>query len=36
MTTVVDPHGGMIRPVVPQTPEGCGECLRLGALWVRR
>ena len=34
MTTVVDPHVVMIRPVVPQTPGGCGECLRLGTPWV--
>jgi uncharacterized UBP type Zn finger protein len=29
MTVVSDPHVVMIRPVVPQTPEGCAECLRL-------
>jgi uncharacterized UBP type Zn finger protein len=34
MTVVSDPHVVMIRPVVPQTPEGCAECLRLGSPWV--
>ncbi|HEY0534370.1 MAG TPA: UBP-type zinc finger domain-containing protein [Actinoplanes sp.] len=34
MTTVSDPHVFMIRPVVPQTPQGCAECLSLGTAWV--
>jgi hypothetical protein len=34
MTVVSDPHIPMIRPVVPQTPEGCAGCLRLGTRWV--
>ena len=34
MTVVSDPHVVMIRPVVPLTPEGCAECLRLGTAWV--
>jgi len=31
---VSDPDVVMIRPVVPQTPAGCAECLRLGTAWV--
>jgi uncharacterized UBP type Zn finger protein len=27
-------HIAQIRPVVPQTPEGCEECLRMGSGWV--
>jgi hypothetical protein len=27
-------HVSMIRPVVPRTPEGCEECLRIGSRWV--
>jgi uncharacterized UBP type Zn finger protein len=27
-------HAAMIRRVVPRTPEGCEECLRLGSAWV--
>jgi uncharacterized UBP type Zn finger protein len=34
MTVVSDPHVLMIRSVVPQTPGGCAECLRLGTAWV--
>jgi hypothetical protein len=34
MTAVSDPHIRMIRPVVPQTPHGCAECLRVGTSWV--
>jgi len=34
VTATVDPHVGMIRPVVPQTPQGCAECLALGTPWV--
>ncbi|MBT2403262.1 MULTISPECIES: UBP-type zinc finger domain-containing protein [unclassified Streptomyces] len=29
-----DPHLSMIRSVVPRTPEGCEECMRLGTDWV--
>lgn len=28
-----DWHLSMVRPVTPRTPEGCEECLRLGAPW---
>jgi uncharacterized UBP type Zn finger protein len=35
MTSVqTDPHVAAIRPVVPRTPEGCEDCLRLGTPWV--
>jgi uncharacterized UBP type Zn finger protein len=34
MTVLNDPHIGMIRPVVPNPPDGCAECLRLGTPWV--
>jgi uncharacterized UBP type Zn finger protein len=34
MTIVSDPHVRMIRPVIPQTPGGCAECLAIGAGWV--
>ena len=34
MTVATDPHLSLVRPVVPQTPEGCAECLALGAPWV--
>ncbi|HZO65164.1 MAG TPA: UBP-type zinc finger domain-containing protein [Kribbellaceae bacterium] len=34
MTAVLDPHLSMVRPVVPQTPQGCAECLRLHTAWV--
>jgi Zn-finger in ubiquitin-hydrolases and other protein len=27
----IDPHLAYVRPVVPQTPQGRAECLRLGA-----
>lgn len=27
-------HLGLIRPVQPQTPQGCEECLKLGMEWV--
>ena len=27
-------HLSMIGPVVPRTPQGCEECLRIGARWV--
>ena len=33
-TTWVDPHLAAVRPVVPRTPEGCEECLRIGSGWV--
>ncbi|MEU2489965.1 UBP-type zinc finger domain-containing protein [Streptomyces sp. NPDC007883] len=29
-----DPHPDMVRPVSPNTPQGCEECLRLGSPWV--
>src|SRR4029450_3262060 len=29
-----DPHLTQIRPVVARTPQGCEECLQLGAPWV--
>ena len=29
-----DPHLAFVRPVVPRTPEGCEECLRIGSPWV--
>jgi uncharacterized UBP type Zn finger protein len=32
--TVICPHVTMIRPVVPRTPQGCEECLRIGSPWV--
>ena len=32
--TVICTHRDEIRPVVPRTPEGCEECLRLGTPWV--
>jgi hypothetical protein len=31
---VACPHVVAIRPVVPRTPEGCEECLRIGSPWV--
>jgi hypothetical protein len=34
MTTVSDPHLSMIRWPSPRTPDGCEECLWLGAEWV--
>jgi ubiquitin-hydrolase Zn-finger-containing protein len=34
MTAVNDPHLDLIRHVVPQTPDGCGDCLALGTPWV--
>jgi hypothetical protein len=30
----VDPHVTWIRDVVPRTPEGCEDCLRMGTRWV--
>lgn len=32
--SVVDPHLAQIRPVAPQTPEGCADCLAAGTPWV--
>ncbi|MCP2163354.1 ubiquitin carboxyl-terminal hydrolase 14 [Goodfellowiella coeruleoviolacea] len=29
-----DPHLAQVRDVVPRTPQGCAECLRLGSAWV--
>jgi hypothetical protein len=35
MTSVyTDPDIAAIRPVIPRTPDGCEECLRLGTPWV--
>lgn len=34
MTSFVDPHLSMVRPVAPRTPQGCEDCLRMGAPWV--
>ena len=34
MTTALDPHLEMVRPVRPRTPEGGEECLRLNTPWV--
>jgi uncharacterized UBP type Zn finger protein len=34
MTLTYDPHLSMVRPVVPQTPQGCAECLLTGSPWV--
>ena len=31
---VMDPHVASIRDVVPRTPHGCDECLRMGTPWV--
>lgn len=30
----LDPHLRLVRPVVPQTPEGCQECLQAGTPWL--
>ncbi|MCM2390534.1 UBP-type zinc finger domain-containing protein [Streptomyces albipurpureus] len=34
MTTSLDPHLALVRPVVPSTTEGCEDCLREGSVWV--
>ncbi|WP_439658310.1 UBP-type zinc finger domain-containing protein [Lentzea sp. HUAS TT2] len=34
MTTIVDEHLALVREVVPQTPQGCRECLISGTQWV--
>jgi hypothetical protein len=34
VTIVQDPHVALIRPVVPQPPNGCAECLVLHSPWV--
>jgi hypothetical protein len=34
MLTLTDPHLSLVRPVSPQTPDGCQECLILGSAWV--
>jgi uncharacterized UBP type Zn finger protein len=34
MSVTADPHLGLVRPVVPLTPEGCAECLSTGSRWV--
>jgi hypothetical protein len=30
----LDPHLRLVRPVIPQTPQGCQECLQTGSPWV--
>jgi hypothetical protein len=32
--STVDPHLSQVRPVIPLTPQGCEECLRLNSPWV--
>jgi monovalent cation/hydrogen antiporter len=34
MHAIADPHLALVRGDVPQTPEGCTACLRLGPLRV--
>jgi hypothetical protein len=34
VSVTYDPHLSLVRPVVPDTPEGCEECLRIGSAWV--
>ena len=34
VTTVLDPHLILVRPVTPRTPQGCEECLSVGSGWV--
>ncbi len=34
MTLQGDPHLQMVRPVTPNTPQGCEECLAQGTGWV--
>lgn len=34
MTTSLDPHLALVRPVVPSTTKGCEDCLREGSVWV--
>jgi Zn-finger in ubiquitin-hydrolases and other protein len=34
MTVQADRHLTMVRPVTPNTMEGCEECLRIGSPWV--
>lgn len=34
MSVTFDPHLSLVRPVAPRKPEGCEECLGLGAAWV--
>jgi hypothetical protein len=34
VTVVSDPRLILVRPVAPRTPQGCVDCLRLGASWV--
>jgi hypothetical protein len=31
MRAIADPHLALVRGDVPQTPEGCAACLRLGS-----
>jgi hypothetical protein len=35
VSAALDPHLSMVRPVAPRTPDGCEECLQLGAAWVQ-
>jgi hypothetical protein len=30
----LDPHLSMVRPVLPQTTQGCQECLQSGSPWL--
>jgi hypothetical protein len=34
MSVTFDPHLSLVSPVAPRKPEGCEECLGLGAAWV--
>ena len=34
MTAIADEHLALVREVVPQTPQGCRECLIEGTSWV--
>lgn len=34
MRAIVDPHLALVRVEVPQAPEGCAECPRLGSPWI--
>jgi hypothetical protein len=30
----LDPHLRLVRPVSPQTPQGCQECIQTGSQWL--
>jgi hypothetical protein len=32
--SAADPRLALVRPVVPHTDRGCGDCLRTGSAWV--